>query len=480
MPLARERMIDRMLASDAAYDGRFLTGVLTTRIYCLPSCRARKPKPENVRFFGTPEAAVKAGLRPCKRCRPDDFYQRRDPDRETLETLVERVRRDPAAFAEVEDLESAAGMGSSKLHELFRRHFHSTPALMLSRARIDAAQRLLLETGRSVADVGFTVGYEGLSTFNASFRRLAGMSPLAYRRLLGAASFKIDLPAAYPFDRALSYLGRDGDSLTIRVEGRSFATALRLGGTPAVLNAELASGAARVRLESPHPLPPLAAAQAHDQLFRLLGLNRDPEPFERRIAAKPRLAPLLEGRRGLRIFQTPDPFDGMVWVILGQQINLAFAFILRRRLAERVGEPAGGGLLAPFTAEAVANLDVEDLIRDQFSRRKAEYLLGAARLTAAGDLSLERLAAAPATRVEPELLAVRGLGPWSVHYLMMRAFGFEDCVPVGDAGLVRGLERFFSLPARPDAAETVKLMRDFAPYRSWATFHLWQSLGDQP
>ena len=67
MALARERMIDRMLASDPAYNGRFLIGVLTTGIYCLPSCRARKPKPENVRFFDNPEAELRAGLRPCKR-----------------------------------------------------------------------------------------------------------------------------------------------------------------------------------------------------------------------------------------------------------------------------------------------------------------------------------------------------------------------------------------------------------------------------
>ncbi|RPH57383.1 endolytic transglycosylase MltG [bacterium] len=89
--LARDTMIDRMLASDRAYDGRFLTGVLTTGIYCLPSCRARKPKPDNVRFFPTVEEARKAGLRPCKRCRPDDYYARRDPDRELVESLVERM-----------------------------------------------------------------------------------------------------------------------------------------------------------------------------------------------------------------------------------------------------------------------------------------------------------------------------------------------------------------------------------------------------
>jgi AraC family transcriptional regulator of adaptative response / DNA-3-methyladenine glycosylase II len=405
----------------------------------------------------------------------------RDPDRERLEALVARVRREPAAFADVKTLETAAGLGSSKLHEQFRRHFHATPAQILHRARVTAAQRLLLANGRPVADVAFQVGYEGLSTFNENFRRLAAMSPQEYRRLLGSSSFRIALPASYRVDRILRYLGRDQDSLTLRVEGTRVATGLRIGGEPTLLTVQLEPGAARAELASPAALPANAAAGAHAYLLGLLGLTRDPAPFERRIAAAPRLAPLLQGRRGLRIPQLPDPFNGLTWVILGQQITLSFAFTLRRRLVERAAAAlADGRLFAPPTAEAVANLEVDDLVRDQFSRRKAEYLIGVARQVVSGELPLDELASAPATRVEPALLAVRGLGPWSAHYLMMRSFGFEDCVPEGDAGLVRGLMQFFVLADRPDAAGTRELMRPFAPYRSWATFHLWQSLGNEP
>lgn len=480
MALARERMIERMLASDSAYNGRFLTGVLTTGIYCLPSCRAKKPKPENVRFFATVAEAQRAGLRACKRCRPDDFYARRDPDRELVEELVERMRQEPAAFADVEDVARASGLGSSKLHELFRKHFHATPAQLLVRARVAAAGRLLLETSRSVADIAFEVGFEGLSTFNDNFRRLQAMSPLEYRRLLGARSFRIALPPGYLAAPALEYLGREGQSLTIRVEGSAFATVLRIGGVPALLRAELADGEAMASVESSRPLPEDAAVQAHAHLLALLGLARDPGPFEKAVAASPRLTPLIQGREGLRIPLILDPFDALTWVIVGQQVNLPFAFTLRRRLIERTGAPAGDGLFAPPTPEAVADLDAEDLVRNQFSRRKAEYLIGTARLVAGGELPLDRLASSSATRIEQALLAVRGLGPWSASYLMMRSFGFEDCVPVGDSGLVRGLMNLYGLPSRPDVEETRDLMQPFAPYRSWATFHLWQSLKEKP
>src|SRR3954467_11377408 len=230
MALARERMIDRMLASDPAYDGRFLTGVLTTGIYCLPSCRARKPKPENVRFFDNPESALRAGLRPCKRCRPDDFYQRYDPDQEIVETLIERMRRAPASFAGIEDLERVSGLGSSKLHELFRLHFHATPAQILGRARVEAAQRLLLTTDRPVADVAFEVGYEGLSTFNENFRRLAAMTPAAYRRLLGAAEFRLTLPHSYSTAPAPGDLGGGAGGPPPPGRGARGASPCRCGG----------------------------------------------------------------------------------------------------------------------------------------------------------------------------------------------------------------------------------------------------------
>lgn len=294
-------------------------------------------------------------------------------------------------------------------------------------------------------------------------------------------SFRIPLPPSYPVGRILGYLGRDAESLTVQVDGHRFALGVWIDGRPALLRVELTDGEARVALEGRRlPIGMNVEHEAWSYLRRLLGLHADPEPFERLVAASPRLAPLVAGRLGLRIPQTPDLFDGLTWVIVGQQINLAFAYVLRRRLAERVGTPVADGLFAPPSAEAVANLTVEELGRMQFSRRKAEYLIGAAQKIVAGELDLERLSTVSPEEAEAGLVAVRGIGRWSAQYLMMRAFGLEDCVPVGDAGLVKALASFFNLPDRPKEAETLELMRPFAPYRSWATFHLWQSLMDTP
>src|SRR5215510_2789480 len=90
--LSPVRMYAALLAGDPQYNGRFFTGVLTTGIYCLPSCKARKPKRANVGFFPSVEAARAAGLRPCRKCHPDDFARGADPVLESIETLVGEVR----------------------------------------------------------------------------------------------------------------------------------------------------------------------------------------------------------------------------------------------------------------------------------------------------------------------------------------------------------------------------------------------------
>ena len=101
-------------------------------------------------------------------------------------------------------------------------------------------------------------------------------------------------------------------------------------------------------------------------------------------------------------------------------------------------------------------------------------MIATARLIASGALDLAALRGMSATRAERTLLAIRGLGPWSVNYLMMRALGFSDCVPLGDTGVTSALKSLLQLEERPDVDATRRLMGVFSPYRSLATGQLWQ------
>lgn len=462
-------MFRRVVESDASANGHFFFGVLTTGIYCLPGCTARKPKPENVRFFPTCEAARAAGLRACRKCHPDDFARGADPVLADIETLVGEIRATPTAFADVRAIVRRSGFGTTRLFELFRQHYHATPADILLHARIGHARRTLLGTSLGILEVAAAAGFASASVFHHHFRTFNGLTPGAYRDLATARHFSLHLPPGYPVAYLRRALSRDHGSATERLEGDVYTAALRIGETPVRLQLTLTAGAVHVEFSGG------AASDVHRMVVSLLGLDQNADDFVR-LAQKLGLSRLVAGREGLRIVQTASIFDGVLWSILGQQINFPFACQLRRRLTERVGEllPGNDGLRLPPTPAAVAALEPEDLLPLKFSRQKADYLINTARLVADGRLSLAALRAMSATRAERTLLAVRGLGPWSVNYIMMRSLGLPDCVPLGDTGVTSALQALLTLDGRPDVSDTRRLMAVFAPYRSLATAHLWQ------
>jgi AraC family transcriptional regulator of adaptative response / DNA-3-methyladenine glycosylase II len=175
-------MYARALANDASYNGAFFIGVLTTGIYCLPSCHARKPFRRNVRFFPDVEAARAAGLRACKKCHPDDFARGLDPVLEEIEELAEEVRSDPSAFADVIALVKRSGYGTTRLYQLFGLRFNLTPAEFLIDAKLDLAKRMLAEIDVPVTDVAFAAGFASMTAFHQNFKRLTGRTPATYRR----------------------------------------------------------------------------------------------------------------------------------------------------------------------------------------------------------------------------------------------------------------------------------------------------------
>jgi len=466
-------MYSRFLASDPTWNGRFFTGVLTTGIYCLPSCKARKPRSENVRFFPSCDAARAAGMRPCLKCHPDDFARGADPVLESIEALVAEVRADPGRFRDARAVVRRSGFGTTRCFELFRLHFHATPADLLLRAKVDAATRLLVAGDGALTEVALAAGFESISVFHQHFRAQNGMTPTAYRGLRSKGGFAVDLPPGYPLPHLLRTLGRDPQSVTERLTGPVYETAADLGGIPAVIRIEFAHGSAQVTLEAQVDIGVGQRIAAHRHVVGLLGLDQDAAAFAR-LARRLGVARLVTGRTGLRLSRTPGAWGGLLWSIIGQQINFPFACVLKRRLIENTGTRLPGGLFSLPTPAAIARLEPADLRPWQYSRQKAEYLIGAARLAAEGKLDLAAMQSMSATRAERTLLAVRGLGPWSVNYLMMRSLGFADCVPIGDTGVTSGLQTLFRLEERPDADGTRRLMSVFSPHRSLATAHLWQ------
>jgi AraC family transcriptional regulator of adaptative response / DNA-3-methyladenine glycosylase II len=466
---------DRAEAIAGKFDGKFLICVKTTGIYCLPSCRVRPPKPENVFLVKTEDEAKAAGFRACKRCRPDLFYRGEDENIALFDGLTARVRSAPHDFPDVPALAQACGVSQTKLAELFRVHAHLTPAAWLRRERIQAAAHQLLDGSDKVLDVGLAAGFESESVFHRQFLALMRMTPGAYRALNGARVWFVHLPAGYRAQEILAYHGRDPESPCERVEGRRLFKALMTLDGAVVLEIAVEGEGAWCRAHAASRLSAHSMAVLHRAALRMLGLTSDVATFEARVRQDARIAKLVGPRRGLRVPLIATNFDALCWAIVGQQINVKFAASLRREILNLAGIPAEGGMRAHPDPERVANLDRAVLAARRFSRQKVDYLTGAAREVAEGRLNVEELTAGSARAAEKKLTAIRGVGTWTARYVLLRG-GFGDSAPVGDAALAAALHRLHGLEQRPKAEQTERLMRDFSPHRSLATVHLWASL----
>lgn len=464
---------------DGSYDGRFIIAVTTTGIYCLPSCPARKPKRENVRFFRHEHEAIEAGFRACLRCRPDMFYRGDDIDRDSYRAVVDAVTTPNDPGLTTASLARTVAVSATKLNDLVRVHGHTTPAALIRKAKIHQAMARLIGTNERITDIAYATGFESESTFHRQFLQQTALSPGAYRALRESTYFVLRLPANYRVADPLGYHGRDPQSRSEAVDGRAIRKPMVLDGSPLLLTTTLTDDGAACEITSRKVLAPATMAAVQAICLRMLGLTADPTPFESQVSKTKELATVVAQRRGLRIPLTATNWEALAWAIIGQQINLAFACSLRRELVDIVGSRIEGDLIAHPDASAVAALDEKDLTKRRYSKSKARYLIGAARAIATKTLDLDALSTGSAQLAAVNLEAVPGIGTWTANYVMMRGIGFVDCVPAGDSALSMALQRAHELGARPDATATTRLMEAYAPYRSFATAHLWASVSDR-
>ena len=397
---------------------------------------------------------------------------------ERFAAIAQRVRADVAAVPNLAALARAAGARPPALTSLFLLHAHMTPAAWLLRERTWAAADALHAGASNVHEVAARTGFASEAALGRAFAAVMRMTPGAYRALGRSPTFALQLQAGYRAAEVLAYHGRDPISPAERVEGTRLYKAISTPGGPAVLEIALGRRRADARLQTGRPPDAATMRDAHRIALRLLGLTMDVRGFEAFAEGHPVLAPLVGARPGLHLPLTATVFDGLCWAIVGQQINLAFAFGLRRDVIELAGERIGD-LIAHPTPERLAALDVETLRRRRFSRSKAAYLLDTAAAVASSRLELEALGARSAIDAERALTAWRGIGTWTARYVLMRGIGFADAAPIGDAALAAALAHATGAARRPTADEADALMRPFAPYRSLATFHLWANLKDR-
>jgi len=190
---------------DPPYDGRFFTGVLTTRIYCRPICPAKPAKPENVRFFPSATAAEAAGFRPCLRCRPETapFSPAWKGTRATVERAVRLIEQGALDHDSVEEFEARLGVGARHLARLFRTHLDANPSDVARTARIQRAKRLIDGTDLPMSEIAYRAGFSSLRRFNAVFAEVYRRPPSEIRRRKASAAIHIVDSSASSIARAL-------------------------------------------------------------------------------------------------------------------------------------------------------------------------------------------------------------------------------------------------------------------------------------
>src|SRR5258706_653850 len=407
MKLPEPMSWNRAEARKGKFDGKFILGVMTTGIYCLPSCAARPPKPQNVRLFTTEAEAKAAGLRACKRCRPDLYYKGEDENVALFDGLAARVANRPEEFSDASALAKGAGVSLTKLGDLFRDHAHLAPASWLRRTRVKRAAAELLAGRDKVAEIGFGAGFESESVFHRQFLSQMRMTPGAYRALDGAAVFMLQLPPLYRAKEILAYHARDPQSVSEKSEGNRIWKALHTQEGPAVLEISIEPSQALaqqawIRVHAERKFSRDSMAGLHAASREILSLTNDVAQFE---TPHPQF---VKNRRGLRMPLLPTGFDALCWGIIGQQINVKFAASLRREMVELAGEKIGDMRAHP-TPERVADIDASALAARRYSGSKAKYLIGAAQAVAAGKLDIENLGDGSAIAAGKALTAQHGI-----------------------------------------------------------------------
>ena len=288
---------------------------------------------------------------------------------------------------------------------------------------------------------------------------------------------RIDLPPGYRTADVLAFHGRDAEGVAEQVDGNGLRKAVLLDGVPTLFEIAFDARGAGCRIVSETVTMP-DRARFHDVLLNILGLRIDPAAFAALARDDAWLGPVIARQPGLRIVQSATVFEALTWAIIGQQINLTFAIALRRTLVLQAGRLHASGLWCYPEARDVARLDMEQLTSRKFSHAKADTILRVARMVEDGALSLDR--ARDPDVVGQELLAIKGIGPWTVNYILLRGYGYPDCSLQGDVAVRTALQRVSGSAERPTLAQADRLLERYAPHRTMAAAYLWASLAEPP
>jgi AraC family transcriptional regulator of adaptative response / DNA-3-methyladenine glycosylase II len=492
-------------ARDARFDGRFFTGVTSTGIYCRPVCRVRTPKRENCQFYALAAQAESAGFRPCLRCRPELAPASTAAGADSLLPWSTQdasfiLARQAAKLLDEPDLwsdgapsmaELAARLGVSERHvrRIFETHWGVSPLQYLQTRRLLMAKRLLTDTALPVTQVAALSGFASVRRFNTSFAEHYRLQPRQLRQssTLGIPASDtacIVLKGAYrpPYDVAAMlrfFATRQIEGIeAVDTEKLTLARTLALTMAGKVHNGWLQVQFVPERCSVVLQISPSLSGALPQVLARvraLLDLDAEPSIINAALLSD------FPGSEGLRVPGCLDGFELGVRAILGQQITVQAARTLGARLVERFGTDLpgarGGQILNRLfpTPQVLCQASGEDMGQLGIVRQRQRAIQALAQAVAYNGLVLQPGVDIPQTLAA--LQALPGIGPWTAHYIAMRALRWPDAFVAGDVALHKalGVQAANSNPKQVAAAAEAASQR-WRPWRSYAVVRAWATL----
>lgn len=478
-----------LLSGDPHFDGLLFVGVSSTGVYCrVGVCWAKVPKRENCTFFKTAAEAEAAGYRPCLKCRPE--LAPGTPIAPDIDHAVARAAasmRERPGDAPIARIAAEQGMSERHLRRLFEQTYGVSPAQYRETCRLLLAKSLLTDTELSMTRIAYASGFASVRRFNDAFVNSYGMQPTRFRKSAQSSTsakteaapivLHVGYREPYRFDLLLGFLQMRA------IEG---VEAVLDGAYWRIVRASDGERAGWIKVEN-------------DPSHRRLAVTISPELFDdipsvlartRRLfdtdcvpgAVEQGLADFYEHSGetyripGIRVPCAFDGFEMATRAILGQQITVKAASTLAGRVAREFGTPIKGPipeltcafpLPQAFCADdAPARLGEVGVIA-----QRANAICAIARAMEAGELTLRP--GADLVAEAARLGSIRGIGDWTVQYVLMRAYDYPDAFLPTDYGVKLAL---------PDMKprELEKLSQPWRPWRSYAVMSMWSVPHEKP
>lgn len=288
----------------------------------------------------------------------------------------------------------------------------------------------------------------------------------------------IPVPREFSFELAMSFLNRSPRELLHRTDEHGVTKLLMIDQRPVLFR--ITMGTAHLDVDFLNGEPGETARLVVERYISdWFDLDTDLKPFYRFAGKDPLLKPLVRKFFGYRIIGQPDLYESLTWAVLGQQINLPFAYTLKQRFVETYGTrfeyDGKSHYLFPEPVN-VSAINPDDLLKLQFSRQKSRYTIGIAEAFVTGAIDQHEIRKLPLAEAKEELMKIKGIGNWTANYALMKTFRYPDAFPLEDAGVHNAIRNQLGLKTKPDLAKVRRVFKKYKGWEAYATLYLWKSL----